>query len=150
EENIITAHPKSELSYLSNDPLPRIQMVFRKTKGELRSPEEVDLASFISVKGIKAKGNQLTTETLNKIDPLESLPDSEAPAIEVDNVPEVTPIVEVEASPESTTAVNEVVDNLNDMDKPVMPSKSDSDEPKSDKNGSYDADDQAPQITLDF
>jgi len=71
EENIITAHAKSELSFLSNDSFPRIEMIFRKQAGgEQPEPEEVILHEFISVKGIKAKGNQLTTETLNRINGL--------------------------------------------------------------------------------
>ena len=41
EENIITAHPKSELLYISNASLPRIQMVYRKQKGVEKDPEEV-------------------------------------------------------------------------------------------------------------
>ncbi|NCF54250.1 MAG: DNA gyrase/topoisomerase IV subunit A, partial [Bacteroidetes bacterium] len=156
EENIITAHPKSELSFLSNNTLPRIQMVYRKTKGDVRDPEEVDLAAFISVKGIKAKGNQLTSDTLNKIEPLESLPEPDETRIEVNEEERESPIVEVEPSTEAKTAAK--VDTVADVQqvKSVRPSepgeqsKAATSEPNRDEKSSHDADDKAPQITLDF
>jgi topoisomerase-4 subunit A len=143
EENIITAHSKSELNFLSNDALPRIQMVYRKSKGEARAPEEVDLVEFISVKGVKAKGNQLTSETLNKIEPLESLPEPTSETIQDSVVEEQAPVTEraievtndlKEAEPEGTAeSIQEAPP-----------------EPKEGEKGSYGADDEAPQITLDF
>jgi topoisomerase-4 subunit A len=156
EENIITAHPKSELSFLSNNTLPRIQMVYRKTKGDVRDPEEVDLAAFISVKGIKAKGNQLTSDTLNKIEPLESLPEPDETRIEVNEAEQESPIVEVEPSTEAETVAKiDAAANVEQV-KSVRPteaeeqSKSATSEPNRDEKSSYDADDKAPQITLDF
>ena len=156
EENIITAHPKSELSFLSNNTLPRIQMVYRKTKGDVRDPEEVDLAAFISVKGIKAKGNQLTSDTLNKIEPLESLPEPDETRIEVNEAEQESPIVKVEPSTEvETVAKIDAAANVEQV-KSVRPteaeeqSKSATSEPNRDEKSSYDADDKAPQITLDF
>lgn len=65
--NIITEHSKSTLEVLSNDQHPVIEMVYRKQGGTQKDPDEVQLDTFIDVKGITAKGNQLTTETLNKI-----------------------------------------------------------------------------------
>ena len=143
EENIITAHSKSELNFLSNDALPRIQMVYRKSKGEAREPEEVDLVEFISVKGVKAKGNQLTSESLNKIEPLESLPEPTSEPITENTLEEK---VQVTDSPlEVTTNLNEAEpeDTAESMQE-ALP------EPKEDEKGSYGADDEAPQITLDF
>ena len=156
EENIITAHPKSELSFLSNNTLPRIQMVYRKTKGDVRDPEEIDLAAFISVKGIKAKGNQLTSDTLNKIEPLESLPEPDETRIEVNEAEQESPIVKVEPSTEAETVAKiDAAANVEQV-KSVRPteaeeqSKSATSEPNRDEKSSYDADDKAPQITLDF
>jgi topoisomerase-4 subunit A len=143
EENIITAHPKSELNFLSNDALPRIQMVYRKSKGEAREPEEVDLAEFITVKGVKAKGNQLTTETLNKIEPLESAPEPMSEPIQDSAVEEQARV---------TGGVIEDAINLNETEPTdtLEPVQEVPPEPKADEKGSYDADDEAPQITLDF
>jgi topoisomerase-4 subunit A len=95
ETNIITAHPKSELSYLSNATQPVIEMVYRKQSGEAKEPEKVILSEFISVKGITAKGNQLTTDTLNKIVGLDPLPEPEPETIVEVNEPKLDgPIVE--------------------------------------------------------
>lgn len=131
EENIITAHPKSELNFLSNDSFPRIEMIFRKQPGGTQpEPEEVVLHEFISVKGIKAKGNQLTTETLNKISPLDSLAE---------------PVTEVEVTKENEVSEPAVADGS------VIGAVSQAnDAAGSSSEESYDADDEAPQITLDF
>ena len=47
EINIITAHPKSELSYLSNASRPVIEMIYRKQGGDSKDPETVILSDFI-------------------------------------------------------------------------------------------------------
>ena len=130
EENIVTAHPKSELVFLSNDLYPRIEMVFRKQGGELKESETVELTEFISVKGIKAKGNQLTTDTLNKISGLDPLPEPEL-IEEITSDIEETPL----ETPEAETLLESHVDE--------------SSEDVSGKDA-YDADGKAPQITLDF
>ena len=118
-------------------------MVYRKSKGEAREPEEVDLVEFISVKGVKAKGNQLTSETLNKIEPLDSLPE-----------PTSEPIPEnaLEEKAQVADSAVEVTSNLNEAE-PEDTAESIQEsppEPKEDEKGSYGADDEAPQITLDF
>lgn len=149
EENIITAHPKSELVFLSNASLPRIEMVYRKQKGVEKEPEEVLLSEFISVKGIKAKGNQLTSDTLNKVVGLEPL---KAPEVEVDELPEITPDGPVqEHQPdgveEKEISVESSESKPADSQEKVVEKPEITEEPR---KGSYDADDQAPQITLDF
>jgi len=126
EENIITAHVKSELCFISNDSFPRIEMVYRKQPGgDQPDPEQVNLHDFISIKGIKAKGNQLTTETLNKVIGIDSLPEPEDESKEADVVEE--PVKEENTGSEIATS-SEGVSSVQ----------------------SYDADDEAPQITLDF
>lgn len=149
EENIITAHPKSELVFLSNASLPRIEMVYRKQKGVEKEPEEVLLSEFISVKGIKAKGNQLTSDTLNKVVGLEPL---EEPEVEVDELPEITPDGPVQEHQPDTVEEKEIsVESSEskpaDSQEKVVEKPEITEEPR---KGSYGADDQAPQITLDF
>ncbi len=52
-----------------------IQINFRKMPGEDEaSVEEINVEEFISVKGLKAKGNQLTKDTVNTIDLLDPIP----------------------------------------------------------------------------
>jgi Type IIA topoisomerase (DNA gyrase/topo II, topoisomerase IV), A subunit len=81
---------KSEVKFISTDYLPMIELVFAKQKGVEREPEVINLEQFISVKGIKAQGNQLTPYKLKQIVPLESLPYEE---------PEEEELEEEEAQP---------------------------------------------------
>ena len=50
------------------------EVVFTKEKGKEKENLTVNLEEFISVKGIKALGNQLTTDKVKTINTLESLP----------------------------------------------------------------------------
>ena len=75
EELIITEHPNSQLEVVSTDYIPRIEIEFKKTKGkDRRSNEVVNLEDFISIKGIKAQGNQLTLDQIKQINLIEPLP----------------------------------------------------------------------------
>ncbi|WP_111707793.1 DNA gyrase/topoisomerase IV subunit A [Lutibacter citreus] len=71
EEIFISEHPKSQLEIVSTDYRPVIEVVYSK-----RSLDnfEINLEEFISVKGIKAQGNQLTTDKIRTVNHLESLP----------------------------------------------------------------------------
>ena len=74
EELVITEHPKSQLLFVSADWRPMAEVVFTKEKGKEKENLIVNLEEFISVKGIKALGNQLTTDKVKTINTLESLP----------------------------------------------------------------------------
>ena len=74
EELVITEHPKSQLLFVSADWRPMAEVVFTKEKGKEKENFTVNLEEFISVKGIKALGNQLTTDKVKTINTLESLP----------------------------------------------------------------------------
>lgn len=74
EELVITEHPKSQLLFVSADWRPMAEIVFTKEKGKEKENLTVNLEEFISVKGIKALGNQLTTDKVKTINTLESLP----------------------------------------------------------------------------
>ena len=74
EELVITEHPKSQLLFVSADWRPMAEVVFTKEKGKDKENLTVNLEEFISVKGIKALGNQLTTDKVKAINALESLP----------------------------------------------------------------------------
>ena len=75
EENILGEHPKSYLEVISTDYLPVAELVYTKLRGKPQKPSDViDLESFIAVKGIKAIGNQLTTEKLKEIKLLDPKP----------------------------------------------------------------------------
>lgn len=75
EEKFISDHEDSFLEIVSTDYYPRAEIVYTKPKGkERRENEEISLNEFISIKGIKALGNQLTTEKVNQINLLDPMP----------------------------------------------------------------------------
>ncbi|HRN97772.1 MAG TPA: DNA gyrase/topoisomerase IV subunit A, partial [Flavobacterium sp.] len=82
EEVFISEHANSRLEIVSTDYRPVAEVIFAKVKGVQKDPITVDLEQFISVKGIKAQGNQLTTDKVKQINLLEPLP-YEPPAEEL-------------------------------------------------------------------
>ncbi|MEZ4853841.1 DNA gyrase/topoisomerase IV subunit A [Flavobacterium sp.] len=74
EEIFISEHEKSHLEIISTDWRPIAEVIFAKVKGVQKENLEVNLEEFIAVKGIKALGNQLTTDKIKQINLLESLP----------------------------------------------------------------------------
>jgi topoisomerase-4 subunit A len=75
EELFISDHPKSYLELVSTDWRPLIEIEFPKPRGkEAKESESVDIENFISIKGIKALGNQLITEKVKNINVLDPLP----------------------------------------------------------------------------
>ena len=77
EETFITENEKSQLEIVSTDWRPVAEVVFAKVKGVQKENQVVDLEQFIAVKGIKALGNQLTTDKLKQINLLDPLPYAE-------------------------------------------------------------------------
>ena len=75
EELFISEHPKSFLELVSTDWRPVVEIEFSKPRGKDVKPNQIiDLEDFISVKGIKALGNQLTSDKVKNINALEPLP----------------------------------------------------------------------------
>ncbi|MCK0157848.1 DNA gyrase/topoisomerase IV subunit A [Cellulophaga sp. F20128] len=75
EELFISEHPKSVLELVSTDWRPVVELEFVKAKGkDVKPNQEIDIEDFIAIKGIKALGNQLTTDRLKSTNVLESLP----------------------------------------------------------------------------
>ncbi|QTD37630.1 DNA gyrase/topoisomerase IV subunit A [Polaribacter batillariae] len=71
EEEFISDHPKSQLEIVATDYRPVAEVQFSKRSLD---NEEVNFEEFIAIKGIKALGNQLTTEKIKQVNLLESLP----------------------------------------------------------------------------
>ncbi|PRX49812.1 DNA gyrase/topoisomerase IV subunit A [Salegentibacter salegens] len=92
EEKFISESENSYLELVSTDYYPQAEIVFTKQRGkEQRDNEEVNIEEFISVKGIKALGNQLTTDKVKQINPLAPLPyeeEEEVPAEDIEVVEE--------------------------------------------------------------
>lgn len=88
EEIFISEHPHTRLEIVSTDYIPRAEIIFSKEKGVQKDNMEINLEEFISVKGIKALGNQLTADKVKHINLLEPIP-YEPPQPEAEEQPEI-------------------------------------------------------------
>ncbi|PKQ44735.1 DNA gyrase/topoisomerase IV subunit A [Confluentibacter flavum] len=105
EDVFISEHEKSQLEIVSTDWRPMAEVIYVKQKG--KDPKEtqiVNLEDFIAIKGIKAIGNQLTTDKIKQVNLLDPLP-YEAPeeihADEIEVVDEETVLDEDSQSTDS-------------------------------------------------
>lgn len=98
EEVFISDHPKSQLEIIATDFRPIAEVQFSK-----RSLDniKVDFEDFIAVKGIKALGNQLTTDKIKQISLLESLPYEEPEELIAEDVEVIDEEVLDETLPEN-------------------------------------------------
>ncbi len=95
EEIFISEHEKSQLEIVSTDYRPVAEIIFAKVKGVQKENLTVVLEEFITVKGIKALGNQLTSDKVKQVSLLEPLPaevEEQTPAeeLEVNNAENVS------------------------------------------------------------
>ena len=74
EEVFITEHPKSQVEIVATDYRPVAEIIFAKNKGVQKENQIIDFEAFIAVKGIKALGNQLTSDKIKQVNLLEPLP----------------------------------------------------------------------------
>jgi len=83
EEEFISEHPKSQLEIVATDYRPIAEVQFSKKSLE---NETVNFEEFIAIKGIKALGNQLTTDKIKQVNLLESLPFEEPEEEKLENI----------------------------------------------------------------
>ena len=92
EEVFISNSKGSFLELISTDWKPVIEVVFNKIRNKEPKPTlRIVFDEFISVKGIKAQGNQLTphkVKQVNLLEPLKYIPPVEKPANEIEVVDE--------------------------------------------------------------
>jgi len=105
DEVFISEHENSQLEIVSTDYRPVAEMVFYKERGkDQKENEVVSMEDFISIKGVKAQGNQFYAGKLKQVNWLESLP-YEAPVAvpkeEIEVVDDIT--VTNESKPASET-----------------------------------------------
>ncbi|MGG6231819.1 DNA gyrase/topoisomerase IV subunit A [Tenacibaculum sp. SDUM215027] len=83
EELFISEEEKSKLEIIATDYRPIAEVIFSK-----RSLDkiEVNFEEFIAIKGIKAQGNQLTTDKIKTVNLLESLPYEEPEEEKVEDI----------------------------------------------------------------
>lgn len=102
EELFISEHSKSQLEIIAVDYRPRAEIIFSKRSLDKK---EINFEEFIAVKGIKAQGNQLTTDKIKQVNLLASLPfeEPEEPVVEEVEVVEEEVISTSEKTPSSTS-----------------------------------------------
>ncbi len=83
----ITEHENSYLDIASTDWQPMIEIVYKKTKGSVKENDKININDFISIKGLKAIGNRLTSDKVKMINILQPLP---TPEKEATNIQEQT------------------------------------------------------------
>jgi topoisomerase-4 subunit A len=111
EESFLSEHPNTKLQIVSTDYRPVAEVQFSKKSLE---NSIVNFEEFISIKGIKSLGNQLTAEKIKDVNLLESLP-YEEPSVdemevvdeEVINSGEIPLIIESTEEDEAENNINE-------------------------------------------
>ena len=112
DDIFITEHSKSQVEIVSTDYRPVAEVIFSKVKGVQKENQTIDFESFISVKGIKALGNQLTSDKIKQVNLLESLPFE----IPEEVIPEEKEVIdEIEVNPNLKTGEDGQI-NLFDED----------------------------------
>jgi len=112
EELFISEHSKSQLEIIAVDYRPRAEIIFSKRSLDKK---EINFEEFIAVKGIKAQGNQLTTDKIKQVNLLASLPfqEPEEQIVEEVEVVEEEVISTSEKTQPSTSLNNNTPDQEN-------------------------------------
>jgi topoisomerase-4 subunit A len=99
--NFLNDHPETRLVHISYDHLPRLEIVFQEVKGRKRENEEINVAEFIAVKGVSAKGKRLSAYPVEEVRMLEPFPYEEPVTEEEDQSDENGPEEELPSEPGS-------------------------------------------------
>ena len=112
EEVFISEHSKSQLEIIAVDYRPVAEVIFSKRSIDKK---EINFEEFIAVKGIKAQGNQLTTDKIKQVNLLASLPfqEPEEQIVEEVEVVEEEVISTSEKTQPSTSLNNNTPDQEN-------------------------------------
>ena len=87
EESFISDSDGSQLEVVSTDYRPVAEMVFYKERGKEQKPkEQVLMEDFITIKGIKAQGNQFYNGKLKQVNWLASLPYEEPEIVAAEDI----------------------------------------------------------------
>ena len=107
EETFISLNKNSFLEIVSTDWKPVVELVYKKERNKEQRPNtSIDVEEFISIKGIKAQGNQLTGYKVKQINILESkvyVPPIEVSANEIEVIDENEIKIELNVSGENDT-----------------------------------------------
>ena len=104
EECFISTNNGSFLELISTDWKPVFEIIFNKVRNKDQRPnEKIIFEDFISVKGIKAQGNQLTSHKVKQVNSLESIQYSPTIDIPVDEIEVVNDAGVVNKDDDSST-----------------------------------------------
>ena len=104
EEVFISEHSKSQLEIIVVDYRPVAEVIFSKRSLDKK---EINFEEFIAVKGIKAQGNQLTTDKIKQVNLLASLPFEEPEELVVEEVEVVEEeVISTSENIHPSTAIN--------------------------------------------
>ena len=107
KQNFLGENPKSRLVLLTDEPYPRISVVFGGADA-FRKPLEVDAETFIAVKGFKARGKRITTYEIKEI---KELPPTRLPA-EDPAEPVADAEEEVNTMPNEEQSSTDIIDEI--------------------------------------
>jgi len=160
--SFISESEGSELTMLSSDKYPRIEVIFQSKNPKAKTQEEILLSDFIGIKGYKAKGKRLATLTVKKINVLEPLPAEEEEEEEIlpptskSGDPEIEDVTE-DLTEDESPEQNEIMDTLIPEDQieinmpPLKEKPRKVFKPKDKKSGKTDKDGEGTlQIEFDF
>ncbi|MCW1952734.1 MAG: DNA gyrase/topoisomerase IV subunit A [Flavobacteriia bacterium] len=103
EELFVTEHPDTLLEIVSTDWRPVFEIEFSKPRGKDPKPAlELDMEAFIAPKGIKALGNQVSSEKLKSVSALEALPYQESADVSAQDIEVIDPENASEQATENT------------------------------------------------
>ena len=108
----ISEHPKSQFEIVATDYRPVAEVQFSKRRLDNL---EVNFEDVIAVKGIKAQGNQLTTDKIKQVNLLDSLPYEEPEELTSEEIE----VVEEEVVSDETLPL-EITNLEKSSDKPTL------------------------------
>ena len=109
-QNYIGENPNSQLVLLTDTVYPRIQVTFGGNDA-VRPPMEIDVESFIAVKGFKAKGKRIATWQIDKIEELEPLRMPDPVTMEDDDEDKTDTHAE-ETDPDAGKSQQQIIDEM--------------------------------------
>jgi len=108
---IISSSKNSVLEVITSNSNPSLDIIFSKERGQERKEESVNLTDFISIKGIKAQGNRLSTKKILKLNLVESEEEfKEITSVEEEIISEID-LAENKDSKEELNTLDEKSDN---------------------------------------
>jgi len=135
-DHLIPKHPGNRIELLDDHDHVSIQIDYKKVKGKTKDSETIQLDDFISVKGWKAAGNQLTGWAVKQISIVETSNDA------------VEDLV-IKENPAVISSISDPVDFPDEPDISQKTSPTNQEKPQPESLESKDLDEEG-QITLNF